>query len=56
MKVCFSVDHKTQVELEGKEIEPEIVIRTTEGLLVEIFGTEEGLKEFATKLYKATHE
>jgi hypothetical protein len=27
-----------------------------EGLLMEIFGTEKELKEFATKLYNATHK
>lgn len=56
MKVNFDIDKKTEVEFLGEEFEPEIVIRTSEGLLVEIFGEKEELKDFAKKLYQATNK
>lgn len=56
MKVCFSVDKKTKIEFHGEEVEPEIAIRTNEGLLIEIFGTKEDLKKFAGQLNAICNE
>lgn len=51
----FSVDEQTKVEFHGEEIEPEIVIRTSDGLLVEIFGTKGELKTFAKNLHETVN-
>lgn len=56
MKVCFSVDDKTKVEFYGEEIEPEMAIRTSEGLLIEIFGTKEDLIKFANEIHKTVNQ
>lgn len=56
MKFCFTIDDKVKVEFEGEEIEPEIAIRTSQGLLVEIFGTKEELIKFANELHKTVNQ
>lgn len=55
MKVCFTVDDETKIEFHEDEVEPEIVIRTNSDL-IEIFGTKEDLKKFATDLYNQVHK
>lgn len=50
----IEVDSKTKIEY-STDLEPVIEITSDNGIL-EIFGTEEDLKEFATKLYNQVHK
>lgn len=56
LKVNFSINNKTKVEYYDEEIEPEIVITTSEGVLVEIFGSKDELRHFANELYQVVNK